>query len=439
MNGFPELPHCESLTVEFKSQWDKSKVAKTLVAFANTVGGDLYIGIDDKGNPIGVDKPGEIIESIAHLLHDAIFPSMMDCVSTEVLSVSKLSIVKVHVECGRLRPYCLNPNDARSVYVRLQNTSAPATLDNLREIIRSNNPLPFESRVSEEQNLTFNALNAICEDNEFRLNPKRNVQYGLWDAKTNCYTNLAFILSEQSTFSAVLVSYADDEKLIVKEGKRVAGSVFTLLKEILAFISETNTAAWEFPEDGSLQRKEIYYVQPLVLREAIVNAIAHRDYSRTTPISVHVSPSFVEIFTVGGLADLDAEEVMMGMATNCRNPKLATILGKLRLMEGIGNGFRQFRNAYKNMPFSELLEIGPRYFKICLPRISPSPSKADTQTKKILDFIAGNGLVSRAQIQKAFSMSPSAAVKRLHDLRLKDFVISEGKGPSTRYRIKRTN
>lgn len=210
-------------------------------------------------------------------------------------------------------------------------------------------------------------------------------------------------------------------------------------QEILAFISETNTAAWEFPEDGLLQRKEIYYFPPLVLREAIVNAIAHRDYARTTPISVHVSPSFVEIFTVGGLADLDAEGLMMGMATNCRNPKLATILGKLRLMEGIGNGFRQFRNAYRNMPFSELLEIGPRYFKIRLPRISPSPSKVDTQTKKILDFIAGNGFVSRAQIQKAFPMSSSAAVKRLHNLRLKDFVTSEGRGPSTRYRIKGTN
>ncbi len=439
MSEFPELPRNESLTVEFKSRWDKNKVVRTMVAFANTVGGDLYIGIDDKGNPVGIDKPDERIESIANLLHDAIFPSMMDCVSTEVLTISELKIIKVHVDCGRLRPYCLDPQDANSVYVRIQNTSAPATFDILREIIRSNNPLPFESRVSEEQSLTFTELQAICEDNNFHLNPKRNVQYGLWDAKSNCYTNLAFILSEQSTFSAALVSYADDEKLSVKEGKRVTGSIFTLLKEILAFISETNTAAWEFPEDGSLQRKEIYYVHPLVLREAIVNAIAHRDYSRTTPISVHVSPSFVEIFTVGGLADLDAEEVMMGMATNCRNPKLATILGKLRLMEGIGNGFRQFRNAYRNMPFSELLEIGPRYFKIRLPRISPSPSKVDTQTKKILDFIAGNGFVSRAQIQKAFPMSPSAAVKRLHDLRLKDYVVAEGRGPSTRYRIKGTN
>ncbi len=439
MSEFPELPRHETLTVEFKSRWDKGKVVRIMVAFANTVGGDLYIGIDDKGNPVGVDKPDEIIESTAHLLHDAIFPSMMDCVSTEILTVSKLKIVKVHVDCGQLRPYCLDPKNANSVYVRLQNTTAPATLDILREIIRGNNPVPFESRVSEEQNITFTALNAICEENEFHLDPKRNVQYGLWDAKTNCYTNLAFILSDQSTFSAALVSYADDEKLIVREGKRVTGSIFILLKEILAFISETNVAAWEFPEDGSLQRKEIYYVQPLVLREAIVNAIAHRDYSRTTPISVHVSPSSVEIFTVGGLADLDVDEVMMGMATNCRNPKLATILGKLRLMEGIGNGFRQFRNAYKNRPFSELLEIGPRYFKIRLPRISPAPSRLDTQTKKILDFIAEKGLVSRAQIQEAFPMSSSAAVKRMHELRLKDYVVAEGRGPSTRYRIKGTN
>ena len=437
MRKFPELPRNESLTVEFKSLWDKKKIAKTLVAFANTVGGDLYIGVDDAGNPIGVNDTDAILQSLASLLHDAIFPSMIDCVSTEILTIADFKIVKVHVTSGRLRPYCLDPRRAGTVYVRVENTTSPATLDDLREIIRENNTTPFESRPSEEQNLTFSGLNGASEESGFNLDPKKNCQYGLWDAKGQFFTNLALILSDQSTYAAVMVLFADDEKLNIKNGKRIEGSIFALIKGMLSFIAETNTASWELPRDGTLMRKENYYVAPLVLREAVVNAVAHRDYERKVPITVHITPSSVEIYTAGGLADLDAEEVMLGMATNCRNPKLASLLGKLRLMEGVGNGFRQFRNAYEGIPFDELLSIGKRHFTIRLPRAVRLP--VEPQGKAILQFIAERGRASRAEIQEAFAMSSSAAVKHLQALRLQGSVLTEGRGPAIRYRVKKIN
>ncbi len=433
----PVLPRDESLTVEFKSEWNKDKIRKTLVAFANTVGGDLYIGIDDHGLPVGVNSTDEIIQSLTSVIRDSIFPSMADCVSTSVITLpGELKIVKVHVIPGRLKPYSLDPKRSETVYIRMENISCPASLDDLEYIFRKYDPTPFEQRLSPEQSLTFNDLHTACKENDFSLNPQTNLQYGLWNSLAAGYTYLGFICSDQSSFSAVLVAFAEDEKLSVKQAKTVKGSVFHLLSEIQAFIQENNFAGWSFPSDGTLQRQELHYFSPLVAREAAVNAIAHRDYSRSAPITVHITPAAVEIFTIGGLPDLEPEQVLLGMAANCRNPHLAMLLGKLKLMEGIGNGFRQLRNAYPSVPLTELLTMAPRHFIIRLPRIIPKLSSPDAVSATLIRFLREHGTASRPELEACVGLSASALVKRLKMLRQQQLVEVIGKGPATRYRAR---
>ena len=154
-----QLPKNESLTVEFKSVWTKDKIRKTLVAFANTVGGDLYIGIDDAGVPVGVVNPDEIIQALTSVIQDSIFPSLVNAVSTEILTIGEnLQIVRIHVSPGRFRPYSLDPKRSETVYIRVENTNRPASLEDLGDLIRANNVVPFERRISEQQNLTFSTL-----------------------------------------------------------------------------------------------------------------------------------------------------------------------------------------------------------------------------------------------------------------------------------------
>ncbi len=360
---------------------------------------------------------------------------MADCVSTTVITApGGLKIVKVHVLPGRLKPYSLDPKRSETVYIRMENTSCPASLDDLESIFIKSNPTPFEQRLSTYKYLTFNDLQAACKENDFALNPQTNLQYGLWDSQAAEYTNLGFICSDQSTFGAVLVAFAENEKLSVKQAKHVNGSVFRLLSEIQLFIKENNFAGWTFPTDGSLKRKEQYYISTLVLREAAVNAIAHRDYSRSAPITVHITPAAVEIFTIGGLPDLEPEQVLIGMATNCRNPRLAMLLGKLKLMEGIGNGFRQLRNAYPDVPLTDLLTIAPRHFIIRLPRIDPVKPTLDPTSARIINYIRSNETASRQDLQTHLDLGASMLIKHLKRLRQNNLIVAIGKGPSTRYR-----
>ena len=433
-----QLPKNESLTVEFKSVWTKDKIRKTLVAFANTVGGDLYIGIDDAGVPVGVVNPDEIIQALTSVIQDSIFPSLVNAVSTEILTIGEnLQIVRIHVSPGRFRPYSLDPKRSETVYIRVENTNRPASLEDLGDLIRANNVVPFERRISEQQNLTFSTLQQLCQEQHFPLDPKSHLQYGLWDPALQSFTNLGFICSDQSSFAAVLMEFADNDKLLVKRSRRIEGSVFALMDAIQAFVRDTNTAGWTFPTDGSFTRTEHFFVPPLVLREAVVNAVAHRDYLNTAPITVQITPDAVEIFTIGGLPGLEPDQILSGMATNCRNPLLAALLGKLHLMEGIGNGFRQLRHAYLDDDLSDLLTMAPRHFIIRLPRRNPTASAKDAVDNELLQFIRQHGNASRAQVQTFLNVSMSTANKRLLALVQRNILEKYGHGPATRYRLKK--
>ena len=111
------IPRYESQTVEFKSAWTKEPIIKTLVAFANTAGGDLYIGVEDDGQPIGVGNPDQIVQSIASVVSDRITPSIVDCLSTEILQAGGMAIVHVHINPGRMRPYTTDAKKAEGVYL----------------------------------------------------------------------------------------------------------------------------------------------------------------------------------------------------------------------------------------------------------------------------------------------------------------------------------
>lgn len=432
-----QLPKTESLTVEFTSVWNNDTICKSLVAFANTVGGDLYIGLDDNGSPVGVTDLDEILQALTSVTRKSVFPSLASIVNTEILTVGEnLQIVRIHVNPGRFRPYSLDPKRSETVYIRVENTNCPASLDDLGDLIRANNVVPFERRIADLQNLTFSDLQQLCREQHFPLDPKSHLQYGLWDPTLQSFTNLGFICSDQSSFAAVLVEFTDNDKLLVKRSRRTEGSVFSLIDAIQTFVHDTNTAGWTFPTDGTLTHTEHFFVPPLVLREAVVNAVAHRDYLNTTPITVQITPDAVEIFTVGGLPGLEPDQILSGMATNCRNPLLAALLGKLHLMEGIGNGFRQLRHAYPDDDLSDLLTMAPRHFIIRLPRRNPMDTARDTVDEELLHFFRQRRNASRAEIQTFLGVSTSTAAKRLQTWMQRDIIEKYGHGPATRYRLK---
>lgn len=436
------IPKFESVTVEFKREWNVRKdgepIKKTLVAFANTAGGDIFIGVDDDGTVVGLEDVGAIEEKVSSAVRDNISPSLIGLLSTERMTDGNVTVLRVHVDVGDMKPYCLDPKNGAGVYIRVGNTTVPASMDDIARMVRESNPVPFEQRTSTEQDLTFNYCRKFCLARNVEFDPKLNTTYGFWNRRRSAWTNLARICSDQSPASVVLVRFQNNEKTIILDSERVTGSVFELYDRATAFIAQSNYAWMEKPSSGSAERIDHYIIDPRVILEALVNALVHRDYSKTPANLIHITPASIELKSIGGLAEgLSIEDVAELMATECRNAGLAHLFGRLHLMENKGSGFTRIQEFYGPRPIRELLRLTETSFTIILPRLMKNVYMEKPLFKDVMKVVAAQSApVSRQFIQDALGISRTKATGLLNEMKEKNLIEAVGGSRSIRYKIK---
>ncbi len=205
------IPPCESNLVQFKRSWSDN-IRNELVAFANTLGGDLYIGIDDSGTLVGVDEPDRLEERVISVARDNVYPSIMPLLSFRRITDGNKTALVVHVMPGTEKPYCTDPSDISTIYVRVGTVSMRASYAQITRFVEEANPTPWESRLSKNQALTFDYCNAFSLSRNLNFNPAQDFFYGFVDPKSREFTNLAFLCSDQNSFKIVIAVFADDEK-----------------------------------------------------------------------------------------------------------------------------------------------------------------------------------------------------------------------------------
>ena len=432
------IPAYENQIVEFKSQWgDGQTIKKTLVAFANTNGGDLYIGINDDGTVCGLDDVHDIEERLCSTMRDNIFPSIGSIVTMTRLMVDGKTVLQVHVDRGRFPPYSIGrAGDLRQTYVRVGCTNSPATFDDITKMVERNNPTPYEQRQASNQALTFRACMAYCSSRGVEFNPKTNTNFGFWDPQREGWTNLAYLCSDQGTARFVMVHSLDEEQTRILDSKKVEGCLFVVLEEALKFVADTNYAGMEKPKDGTLERIDHYRVNPDAVREAIVNQLAHCDYSRNVPCTILITPRRIDFWSAGGPYNLQPRDILENLATSCRNEKLAFLLNRLGLMEGIGSGFRLIRSIYRNTPLDRLVTITDSSVKISLPRARLiSMDDFDNRERQVLEYVTAVGEVSRKDVMTLLGISSAMSSNMLSRLVQKRALVKQGAGPRTRYTL----
>lgn len=146
-----KLPECRSVRVEFQEGWSQT-AKKTLLAFANTIGGDLYLGVTDDGITKGLSKKAVnvISRTVQEFCRSEVEPVLIDMVSTKVISAGNCTyVLRVSVEPGEDRPYALKGKRyTGGAYVRDGSMSVTATEEEIRDMVRDSSPQPWESRLS---------------------------------------------------------------------------------------------------------------------------------------------------------------------------------------------------------------------------------------------------------------------------------------------------
>ena len=196
----------ENERIEYKSQLIDD-VYKEVIAFANTDGGMIYIGIDDRGNVTGIDDVDETYTRLTNGIRDAITPDVTMFVRY-VLQDNK--VIRVEVGEGTYKPYYLKGKGLKptGVYVRQGATSVQASPEQIRQMIKDSDGDVFEEMRTLQQDLTFEKAEAVFKRYKVEFSEEKFITLGLRNIHDDQYTNLALLISDQCQHTIKIIRYS---------------------------------------------------------------------------------------------------------------------------------------------------------------------------------------------------------------------------------------
>lgn len=429
----------ESEKIELKSITN-DKVIKTIVAFANTDGGKLYIGVEDNGKPIGIKNSDKEVLKIKDKVKDDIEPDLTMFVKYKTLMVDDKEIIEVDVKKGTNPPYYIALKDLRpeGVYVRNGYASDHASPNAIRKMIKEADCDSFEEEVSINQDLTFKNASEVFANQKLSFN-KNDMKTLKLINKNNQYTNLAYILSDECEYTVKSAVFDGKENNYFKDRKEFSGSLFKQADEIYNYLDLNNKLSASF--DGLWRNDKKDYPE-IALREALMNLLIHRDYSSKGSTLIKIYEDKIEFISMGGLIkDVTMDDIMSGVSA-CRNENLANVFYRLQLIEAYGTGIKKIFDAYKNEFRKPILENHDNSFKITLPNLNYSETYdlSDNNVQEIHDdtilYIAEEqGYITRKNIEEMFDTSQTSSGRILKRLKDEGKLKQLNKGKNTKYII----
>ena len=423
----------ETENIEFKSQFT-DELYKEVIAFANTDGGVIYIGIDNNGNAVGIDNVDENYTRITNGIRDAIMPDVTMFVK---YTLQENRVVRITVGEGSYKPYYLKSKGLKpsGVFVRQGTSSVSASHDQIRAMIKETDGDTFEGMRSVEQELTFDSAKEAFGRYGIEFSKTKYLALGITTKGDELYSNLALIISDQCTHTTKVAVFADDENTKFRDSKEFGGSVFQQLENTYAYLALCNKTVATFK---GLERIERVDYPEEALREALLNALVHRDYSFSGSIIINVNDKEMEFISIGGLLPgLSPDDIRSGISQP-RNKNLADIFHRLRLIESYGTGIRKIYNLYSKCSEQPRIEVTPNTFKIILPNMNrASGEEGETavtaQMQKILDYIEENEHITDTEIQELLGLKKTRAFILAKQMRDEGLIRMEGRGESKRY------
>lgn len=350
--GEMEIPDKESETVEFKQGSAKpEQIAKIICAFLNSIGGTVYIGIADRGDVVGVKEPLKLASDLRHELQDRVSPKALWSVSVE--EAQGKSVVTVEVPAGQERPYVCNG----SIYVRRGTREVAADGATIHKLVEDRHRTPFRWERQPAAGFDIHDLDdqeikrtisEIRERGRFNIpetSDMSDILYELGLMQSGVLTNACAFLfgrnpSRNLPQTRVRASvFSTDKGGDFIDDHVFEGHAFAMLDQLFEFVQRNVRTVAEF-EPGEIRRTDRPEYPFMALREGLMNALAHRDYSSFDGgMSVGIYPERIEIWNSGTLPDgLTVGALKRPHPSLPPNPDIAHVFYLRGLIERIGRG-----------------------------------------------------------------------------------------------------
>jgi ATP-dependent DNA helicase RecG len=194
-------------------------------------------------------------------------------------------------------------------------------------------------------------------------------------------------------------------------------------------------------EFSGLKRVDVRDYPPEAVREALLNAIVHRDYSYGGSVLISIFDDRIEFVSLGGLPKgIARSDLMLGVSV-LRNSRLANVLYGLHLIEAFGTGISIIMECYRGQQTQPIIEVSINAFKIALPNtnlhqeVSVEADRLSDAERKVMDYLIGRNAVSRREIEAAVGLSQSTTIRVLNALAERQLVSKRGRGKNTAYSV----
>lgn len=423
----------ESETVELKREL-VSDVCKEIIAFANSRGGTLYVGVADDGTVVGVTDADAVLLRLSNMVRDTIKPDVTMFVRYEALETDGKTVVAATVQKGTDRPYYLAAKGLKpsGVYVRNGTSADPSTDTAIRKMIKETDGDSFEQMRSLEQALTFSAAEEIFRKRDVAFDRPRMQTLGL-QTLDGVYSNLGLLLSDQCPGTVKTATFSGPDQTAFQDRREFQGSLFRQMEEAYAYLDLRNQTRATFE---GLYRTDSRDYPEAALREALMNCLVHRDYSYRASTLISVYSDRIEFVSIGGLPDgVGVDDIMLGFSV-CRNPKLAAVFYRLKLIEAYGTGMPKIMRSYRDCQRKPKIEVTGNAFKLTLPNWNAGTgAAANEQVEKVIEYLKAHGTIARKEVDALLGISQTTSGRLLRQMLAEGTIRQEGSGRRTRYAL----
>jgi len=421
----------ENSRVEYKLKLTDG-LEKEVVAFLNYKdGGLVYIGIDKLGNRVGIGNCDEVQLKIKDRLKNNIVPS---CMGLFDIVLEDKNIIKIIIASGSERPYYVKKYgmSPRGCFMRLGSASEPMSISMIEELFSKRTRNSLGKIKSHRQDLTFEQLKIYYEAKGLKLNEQfaSNLELLTEDGQ---YNYVAYLMADSNGTSMKVAKYDGLDKVhLIENNEYGYCSLIKSTKSVLDKLElENRTAALI----TSKERIEQRLWNPIALREAVINAIVHNDYTHELTPVFEIYDDRLEITSAGGLSVIKNREHFFQGYSNPVNRQIMRIYKDLEMVEHLGSGMNRILTYYKKDNFI-LQDIFLRvvFFsnrdKINEPLSKPLNEPLSEPLKRLLLIVKENPYSTKEQLVDKLNLSRATITRYIKQLKDKNFLERVGSDKS---------
>ena len=265
------------------------EVKSEIIAFLNSDGGTIFVGVEDDGTINGFtdSKTKDDLDlKLGNWIQEAFFPKPSNLIH---YFFNKDNVLEIEISKGTSKPYYLREKGPKpsGVYIRVGRSKRKASDDEILHMIMESHKYSYEEDISDEQDLTFKFFSKSLEENDINLSTRLMNSLGL-KSKSGNFTNLAFLLSDQSDIVVKLAEY--DSEMNFKIKKTFKGSLIKILNDVEEQVERLNDIK-VIIDGNSFKRIETKSYPGAAIREIVMNAFCHANYFIRSNIKIEFFPS----------------------------------------------------------------------------------------------------------------------------------------------------